>query len=430
MFASPIRHVLALICLGAALTAAELDREIVLAPHPGSAREDGDIRRWQERAGAKTATADDYTRLARAFIAKARRTQDAGYYKLAEKTTELLEARFGVSADSQLLRGHVLHNLHRFHEAEKIAGQLAKERGQPGDFALWSDTLLELGDLSGAVAACQKLVDARPGAEAYGRIAHLRWLKGDLPGATAAMEAAQRATGPGDRESRAWALTRLSGYYLQANRLDAALRAGQSAIGYVGEYAPAWFAQGRALLALQRHDEALAALRRAVTLNPLPESQWWLADALRGAGREPEATAVEAELRRRGGLADPRSLAVFLATRGQDMATAVRLAREELANRADVHTRDALAWALAGSGALESAAQEMQRALAEGTRDARLYLHAGEIARGRGKTREADEFFAAARSQAATLAPSEQQRLPAVAQAVAATSDSVFPAKL
>src|SRR5439155_890550 len=120
----------------------------------------------------------------------------------------------------------------------------------------------------------------RPGVEAYSRIAHLRWIKGDLAGATEAMEMAMRATGPGEAEANAWALARLSGYYLQAGRTDAALTAAEIALKFEADYAPAFLARGRALLAQGNPEAAVGPLRRAATLNPLPEYQWWLADAL------------------------------------------------------------------------------------------------------------------------------------------------------
>jgi tetratricopeptide (TPR) repeat protein len=406
------------------VAAAELDREIVLAPHDGAEREDLEIRRWQGRVAANTASASDYERLAWAFVTKARTTLDAGYYKLAEKTADLMDARFGVSPASQLVRGHVLHNLHRFREAEEIARKLAQTRGQPEDFALWSDALMERGDLAGAIAACQQLANLRPGVEAYSRIAHLRWLKGDLPGATAAMEMAMQATGPRDAEGKAWTLSRLSGYYLQAGRAAAALNAAEAAIGHVSEYAPAWLAQGRALLALARGAEAIEALTHATKLNPLPEYQWWLADALHSAGREQEAATVESNLNRRGAASDPRTLALFLATRGERVDDAVRFARDELAMRADVQTHDACAWALAAKGDLTAAETEMQRALAEGTRDARLYLHAGEIAERAGRMADATRFFHSAREILATLTPSERARLATHAAVIASANFS------
>lgn len=425
MFTRPPRFSLVLLigALPLAMRSAEnIEREIVLTPQAGAAAEDAEIRQWQIRAGAPAAKAADFERLGWAFVGKARRTLDAGYYALAEKTVVALETQFGASAESRLLRGCVFHNEHRFHEAESIARGLVAERGEPEDFGLLGDALMEQGKLTEAVEALQRMVNLKPGVEAYSRIAHVRWLKGDLSGATAMMEAAARATSPREAEVCAWTLSRLAGFYLQAGRLDAALNAANAAAARAPDYPPALLARGRTLLAEGKNAEAVDALQRATDLNPLPEYQWWLADALRAAGRAREAAKVEAALKARGAASDPRTFALFLATRGEEPAVAVRLAREELANRADVFTHDALAWALAASGDSSAAETEMRAALAEHTADARLFFHAGEIALARGDAGEAERFFAQARPLSAALTPSERVRLTAHAATATATA--------
>ena len=102
-----------------------------------------------------------------------------------------------------------------------------------------------------------------------------------------------------------------------------------------------------------------------------------------------------------------------------------RLARAELANRHDVFTHDALAWALFADGRREAAALEMRLALAEGTRDARLLLHASLILSESDPARAAD-LSESARAGAATLMPSEKDLLPALSgkQASAASLSS------
>ena len=57
-------------------------------------------------------------------------------------------------------------------------------------------------------------------------------------------------------------------------------------------------------------------------------------------------------------------------------------------HRSDIFTHDALAWALAAAGKTEAAQSHLERALAEGTEDARLFFHAAVIAAKSG--READ----------------------------------------
>ncbi len=146
-------------------------------------------------------------------------------------------------------------------------------------------------------------------------------------------------------------------------------------------------------------------------LNPLPEYQWTLAEALRVAGKENEASDVEAQLCQRGASSDPRTLALYLATRHESPETALRLARAEFDSRSDVFTHDALAWSLAAAGKVAEAHSEMQRALAEGTQDARLFFHAGVIASQAGHSADAERWLRKASELSHLLLPSERNEL-------------------
>jgi Flp pilus assembly protein TadD len=161
-------------------------------------------------------------------------------------------------------------------------------------------------------------------------------------------------------------------------------------------------------------------LGRAAELNPLPEYEWSLAEALRALGQESEAAAAESHLRQKGAVADPRTCSLYLATRGEAPETALRLARSELETRQDVFTHDALAWALAASGQLEEAGLQMKRALREGTQDARLFFHAAAIARKAGHHADAQHWAAQAAAFAHTLLPSERQQLNQINSPIAA----------
>src|SRR4029077_4652122 len=112
-----------------------------------------------------------------------RESFDPGYYKLAEQCALCLESRQAHATEALLLRGHVLQNLHRFKEAEPLARELVARRGLSFDYGLLGDVLMEQGQLNEAVEAYQKMVDEKPDMQAYARIGHLRWLKGDLEGA-------------------------------------------------------------------------------------------------------------------------------------------------------------------------------------------------------------------------------------------------------
>lgn len=386
-------------------------RRIVLLAHPGTDSADQEIQRWQQRLAEKPSESGYWERLGWAYIAKARRTQDAGFYKLGQLTVEAWELSCGANLDARLLRGHIYHNLHRFQEAEAIARNLVQERTSPADFALLSDTLMEQGKLEEAVQACQVAVNLRPGVESYSRIAHLRWLHGDREGAREALYTAIRAAHPRDQELRAWLQTRLALEELSNGHAFEAVTASETALVAVPEFPLALAVKGRALYSLGHYGAALPFLQRAADLNPIPENQWWLADALRHEGQEVAAVQLEAKLRRFGPAVDPRTVALFLATRGEELERAVGLASAELKNRSDIFTHDALAFALFQAGRPREAAAELKLATAYHTEDPRLWFHAGLMAEQADDVREANRCYQQAKTMAALLPPSEQALL-------------------
>jgi tetratricopeptide (TPR) repeat protein len=72
---------------------------------------------------------------------------------------------------------------------------------------------------------------------------------------------------------------------------------------------------------------------------------------------------------------------------------ALELAWRELDVRRDVYTHDVLAWALYRNGRLQEALAEMTEALRLGTRDARLFFHAGLIHHALGHAEQAREYL-------------------------------------
>lgn len=411
MLSPLLRCVLCFGSAGAATAAIDLNRELVLTPPASATAEDRTILRWQQDLQRPEATAESWERLAWAYVAKARRTLDPGFYTLAERTADVLEAAHGARPEAALVRGHVRQNLHQFRAAEAIARRLVAERGAPADLALLCDVLVDLGRVTEAVTVLQRLLNLKPGVEAYSRVSHVRWLKGDLEGARAALTTAWRATHAQDREVRAWLLSRRAALVLQAGDAPGSLAAADAALAAAEDYPPALLARGRALLVLERAEEAVAALVRAEGLYPMPEYQWWLADALDVVGRNAAAEEVRQRIRRKGDAADPRTLAVFLATRRENVAGAVSLAERELADRGDVFSHAALAWARLAAGDVTGAEAALRAALAEGTRDARLDFHAGEIARAAGRHAAAETHFARALAAEGMLTPTERERL-------------------
>ncbi len=386
--------------------------QVVLTPLGGKEKIDQDIAGLQKRIKRTPEQAPALLeRLGWAFVDKARLSSDPGFYKLAEQCADAIALKVPGSPDGELLRGHIYHALHRFKNAEAVARKLVAQRTFVFDYALLGDALMEQGRLDQAVDAYQRMVDLKPCLQTYSRVAHMRWLKGDLPGAIQAIRFAVSGGSILEPEPVAWAYTRMAFYELQAGEPEVALRATQLAAQFVPGYAAALLLRGRVLLAQGKTGDAVTALEAAAKKSPLPEYLWTLADALRADGKPGPATQVEDKLRSTGIANDPRTYSLYLASRGAKPDLALRLAQEEMENRQDVFTHDALAWAEFARGDVAAAEKNMQAALAQGTKDGRLFYHAAVIAVAAGKSKEADTYFTEAKSLQQMLLPSERSIL-------------------
>jgi tetratricopeptide (TPR) repeat protein len=384
---------------------------IALAPHQGNEEIDREIRRLQEEARSNSKHAASMKSLGWAFITKARLSYDPGYYKLGEQCALCVRLKDDDDPDALLLQGHILQSLHRFKDAEPIAERLVTIRNEAFDYGLLGDVLMEQGRLDEAVWAYQKMIDLRPDLQSYTRVAHMRWLKGDLDGAIAVMRMAVTSGSPHDSEPTAWAYTRLGIYQLQAGDTETAIKSAGIASQFANNYAAALLLRGRILLAQDNAQEAIEFLQRAAALTRLPEYEWTLADALREAGKSQAADELEPMLIRDGARNDPRTLALYLATRGQQVQQALKLAEDETNTRADVFTMDTLAWAFNANGRLAEAREYSKKALNEGTQDARLFYHAGCIALAVGDSGDAGRLFALSYRIKQMLMPSERDDL-------------------
>ena len=285
--------------------------QVALAQGPQDSDIDRTISELQKRARQPRGGEHALEQLGYQYIARARVNNDPGDYTLAENAAACLESRHANDPAALLVRGHALHQLHRFREAEAIARRLVARREFVLDYGLLGDVLMEQGRLTEAAAAYQHMIDLKPFYQSYTRAAHLRWLKGDIDGAIDLTRRAITAASPRNREAIVWAYTRLALYELQRGRLIDAAEAVDAALSTQPDYPAALLARGRVLLAQSRPSDAVVVLRRAARFNPLPEYQWALADTLRLNGLDGEADSVEHDLIGRGAQTDPRTLACF-----------------------------------------------------------------------------------------------------------------------
>jgi tetratricopeptide (TPR) repeat protein len=139
-----------------------------------------------------------------------------------------------------------------------------------------------------------------------------------------------------------------------------------------------------------RPSEAVALLRQAIALVPQPDYVAMLGDLLVKTGQGDEARRQYELVEYIGRLSAlnralySRELVSFYLDHDLKLDEALALARRELDVRRDVYAHDLLAWALHKNGQGEAARAVMAEALRLGTRDARLFYHAGMIERAAG----------------------------------------------
>ncbi len=319
--------------------------------------------------------------LGRLWIQKARESADPGYYLNADACAQ--EA-LQIDPSTPLafgLQAQVALNAHRFSDALDLAQRALV--GSPDDLialGIRSDALLELGRFEEAAAAAQRMMDLKPNLASYTRASYFRWLQGDLVGAKeAAWKAAQSGRSSRDPEPHAWALVQAAMLFWHQGDYEGALAGFERALAELAGYPPALAGKGRALLSLRKPREAIPPLEASYKKNPLVETAWLLGDARQAAGDEAGAQEAYRWVTERGRLQDPRTLALFLATRRLDLDGALRMAQHEREKRGDIYTEDALGWALLRAGRAAEARPHLERAVRLGTPDASLLFHRGVL---------------------------------------------------
>jgi tetratricopeptide (TPR) repeat protein len=339
--------------------------------------------------------------LAEALVRQARVTGNAAHAARAEqRLREALTIDPG-NYDAARLLGVVLLSLHKFQEAV-AAGERA-ERLRPDDAfnnGVIGDGLLELGKYPEALAAFQCMMDMRPTAAAYARAAYALELQGQLERALETMQRAVNATSPRDAEGLAWAMAQVGDLLLRLDRVPEATAEYRLAAAVFPDHPFPLMGLARVHAALGQDDEAIRIASSVMTRAPSIALAAFIGDlhARNQRLQDAERAYATAEAIGRGSASSDDSYAGFLAERGRRPLEAVRLAEQAAAGRQDLRTLDALGWSYFRAGRLADAERAADRALATGTREKHIVLHAAAIKAALGDA-------AAARTLAARAAP-------------------------
>lgn len=346
----------------------------------GNAPIDRKIRALQASLAQRPELVQGWVELGAAWIRKSRDVAQPWLYAQAGACAARALALDPANRAALDLQGLVLMNDHKFEGAAQLMRRVVQMNPEsPAGWGTLSDALLELGRTAEAVDAAQRMMDLKPNLPSYSRAAHLQWLHGDVQAARETVRLAIDAgNGSMDREPRAWVLVQAAMIFWNEGDSDGALAGFEQALRELPGFPPALVGKGRILIGRGEGNAAAAVLAQAYKANPLIETGWLLGDARELAGDADGARQVWTEIEKKGA-ADPRTLALFLATKNLDKERAVKLALAERNTRDDEYTEDTIAWALYRAGRLREALHSAQLANALGTRDARLWYHAGAI---------------------------------------------------
>jgi tetratricopeptide (TPR) repeat protein len=348
----------------------------------------------------KPAQYSGYNLLAMALVRRAEETSDAGFYGQAEEALKKSMHLSPDNFDTEKIRVSILLGEHEYPAALESATALNKK--VPDDvtvYGLLTDANVELGNYKEAENAAQWMLNLRHGnLPALIRAAHLRELFGDAEGASELLEMAYQSTAPIETAQRASILTQMGRVRLASGNIDAAEKLLQQALQSFPDYYAALESLAQVRIAQKRYDEAVVLLQRRYQ-GAAAASCYDLAEALQLAGRDGEARKAFADFEA-AALAESsknqnsnRELVFYYADHAHEPAKALMAAQREYGWRHDIYTLDAYAWALHANGQDVEARKQIETALAVGVCDARLFRHAGEIARKLGDLAAAKRYL-------------------------------------
>ena len=360
------------------------------------------ILRSQHLLQRNSRDATAYYRLGDAYMQKAREIGDIIYINLAEKA---LQKCLEIAPEHSGAVRHLAYAMYMRHGFEEAVRQALRAVAlDPTDshaYGILGDAYLEVGKYDAAAQTYQRMIRLQGDLYAYSRLSGLKSLQGDPTGAIADLQRAIQLGRAEERppESIAWALWQLGNESLALGQLPAAEAHYVEALNTFSDYyrALAGLAQVRA--AQQRYPEALDLYRKAIAIVPLPDYAAALGDVYTKLER-PEDAQKHYDLVEYIGYLNTlnkvvynRELAYFYADHDRKLPEALELAKRELEVRQDIYAYDVLAWALYKNDRPQEALTAMTEALKLGTKDARLFFHAGMIRHRLGEHEQAREYL-------------------------------------
>jgi tetratricopeptide (TPR) repeat protein len=271
---------------------------------------------------------------------------------------------------------------HHFREAFSLARQAYSiDPRDTGALATTGDAELELGNYTEAETIYAKLSDGDPPPSVRARLARLAELKGEQQ---KAIDLLRENLSPGI--DSVWYRVRLGELLFRGGDFDKAEEHYESARRLRPESFLVLEHLAELRAAQERYGEALTLYQNVVDMVPRAEFFQALGDLYvfmkQPADAKPwHERALTAYMKsvNAGNAHYFHHLAGFYSDIQENPTEALRWARRDKESRNSIYASDTLAWALYRNGEFAAASEEMERALALGTKDAHLLFHGAMI---------------------------------------------------
>jgi len=197
--------------------------------------------------------------LAALYIQEARVSGDYMYYDMAamKYVSDVLKQE---PANFEALIYRAIIQLSQHHFSDGLATAQQAQKVNPYNafiYGIMVDANVELGNYTAAVENSDKMVSIRPDLRSYSRIAYLREIHGDIPGAIEAMKMAVEAGVPGN-EGTEWCRVQLGQLYEYTGDLQRAAMQYEISLEERPGYAYALAGQARIATANKDYEKAAA----------------------------------------------------------------------------------------------------------------------------------------------------------------------------
>jgi tetratricopeptide (TPR) repeat protein len=366
-------------------------------------------------------------KLASAYLQQVRETGDITYLDLASRaaTRSISALPAEQNKGGLAVLTQVEFSSHDFVSARRDAERLIEiDPGKGYTYQLLGDALGELGEYEQAERAFQKMrelggVQALTKVAVAERLSRLATLRGHQEDAKRYLERAEKellSMPEPAGEPLAWCKLQMGETEFALGHYPRAERYYRESLEIFPGYFKAIAALGRVRAAQGDLNGAIEHYEKVVKMVPDPGFVASLGDLYKLAGRDADADRQYALVEQIGHLSEitgtlyNRQLACFYADHDLKAEEAYQDAVNEYRIRRDVYGADTLAWTAFKAGKVAEAQDAIGEALKLGTRDARLFYHAGMIAKAGGKASEAKAMLDRALSLSPGFDPLQASR--------------------